>query len=314
LILPHHTGSSASVKFRTVNEFTPHLVWLLTHGPNDNITCKCKYCAKKTQTEVNAALGLENHRAPSVKRESSIAGSSMGGGHGGTRPAKKIKLAKEKYSDDEDDDDEEEDLNTGFIADKTRRGRELVKEKPKKLKKDAPPSYSGTFVNKKRDTDLSDGALYRVGELVWVELPTPFLDLKEEGTTDRITHWIAVVSDRNIVSTSSKQGAGSQSLQPGVAPLLQNQQTFSYRCSLLALHAEVTRTEQHVQAWLARPPPNEVFERERIRAEESVKHVWDGQQCRRPRLEEMKGLHEAVTAFALASQIAAHIAGSFSLV
>lgn len=295
-------GSSATNKFRTVNEFTPHLVWLLTHGPNDNITCKCKYCAKKTQTEVNAALGLENYRAPSAKRESSVAGSSVGGGHGSARPVKKIKLVKDSYSDDD------EDLNTGFIADETRRGRELVKEKPKK---DATPTYSGTYVNKERDTDLSDGALYRVGELVWVELPTPFVDLKE-GTSDRITHWIAVISDRNIVSVSSKKAP--QSLKPGVAPLLQNKQTFSYRCSLLALEAEVTKTEKHIQAWLACPPPNEVFDGDRIRAQESVRHAWDGKQCRRPKLEEMKGLHEAVTAFALASQIAAHIAGSFCLV
>lgn len=296
-------GSSATVKFRTVNEFIPHLVWLLTHGPNDNITCKCKYCAGKTQTEVNASLGLEGYRAPSVKREGSVAGSSAGGGYGSSRAAKKTRLSN-NYSDDED-------LDTGFMAARTRRGRDLVKEKPKKPKKEATPTYSGSYVNKERDTDLSDGARYRVGELVWVELPEPFVDL-EGGTSNSITHWIAVVSDRNIVSVSSKKA--SQTLTPGVAPLLENKQTFAYRCSLLALDAEVTKTENYVQAWLARPPPNEVLDGDRIRAQESARHAWDGKQCRRPKLEEMKGLHEAITTFALASQTAAHIAGSFCLV
>ncbi|ORY92832.1 hypothetical protein BCR35DRAFT_323209 [Leucosporidium creatinivorum] len=303
-------GSAATVKFRTVNEFTPHLYWLLTHGPNDNLTCKCKYCAKKTQTEVNASLGLENYRAPSVKRESSIAGSSVGGGHGSGRPAKKIKRSLE-FSDEEEED--EVVVDTGYLADKTRKGNKLAREKPRKPKKDATPTYSGTYVNKERDTDLSDGALYRVGELVWVELPTPFVDLKM-GTSERITHWIAVVAERTIRSISSKKP--SQVLQPGVAPFFDNKQTFAYRCSLLAVDAEVTKTEQHLQAWLADSPHSGLLAVDRIVAQESVRHAWDPKlmQCRRPKLEEMVGLHQAITPFALASQIAAHIAGSFCLV
>lgn len=51
-------GSSKVLKFRTANEMTPHIHWLLVHGPNDAITCQCKYCAKMTQGDVNRQLGL----------------------------------------------------------------------------------------------------------------------------------------------------------------------------------------------------------------------------------------------------------------
>ncbi|WAQ82338.1 hypothetical protein PtA15_2A655 [Puccinia triticina] len=51
-------GSPHVYKFRTANEFLPHLQWLLLHKTMD---CLCKYCSgAKNQFEVNAALGLPN--------------------------------------------------------------------------------------------------------------------------------------------------------------------------------------------------------------------------------------------------------------
>lgn len=283
-------GSPATNKFRTVNEYIPHLVWLLTQGPNERIRCHCKYCAKKTQTEVNADIGLEVH---SGKRGSSVGGGSSAGG---SKPAKKVK--KDHFADVDDD-------PTGFLADKTRRGKQ---QQLKKVKRSASPSYKGAYVNKERDIDLSDGALFRVGELVWVELPEPLVD--PQDSTMRITHWMGVVADRTIKSNSRSTAP----LQPGAPPQLANKQQFTYRCQLLGLQDELTRTEPHVQAWLAVPSPSALLTPPAMSAQASVKHAWAGLDVRRPKLGEFESVGEAITTFALASQIAAHIAGAFSMV
>ncbi|EGG12366.1 uncharacterized protein MELLADRAFT_101790 [Melampsora larici-populina 98AG31] len=58
-------GSSHVRKFRTANEFLPHLQWLATS--NSTITCQCKYCAgTKSQTETNS--NYTNHSQPTIQR------------------------------------------------------------------------------------------------------------------------------------------------------------------------------------------------------------------------------------------------------
>ncbi|GAA5871095.1 hypothetical protein JCM3774_005107 [Rhodotorula dairenensis] len=70
-------GCPKVLKFRTANEMTPHIYWLLIHGPNDSIACQCKYCAKTTQSDVNRQLGLPT-KEPSAGSPAA-AGSSVSG-------------------------------------------------------------------------------------------------------------------------------------------------------------------------------------------------------------------------------------------
>ncbi|GAA5898933.1 hypothetical protein JCM8208_005431 [Rhodotorula glutinis] len=114
-------GSAATHKFRTVNEFVPHLYWLLSHGPGDGLRCECKYCTKKSQSDVNRIVGLTDGRSSSVMSDRSATpvrrtaastsassasrmgrsvGGSVAGGHGGygsssaPAPAAKAVVAK----------------------------------------------------------------------------------------------------------------------------------------------------------------------------------------------------------------------------
>lgn len=297
------------------------------HGPNDNLRCQCKYCAKKKQTEVNAIEGLQSHHGGSA-RTSSVASSPAP--HSGGPVKKKPKLDYEMLA------------STGFLADKTRKAakskpiasastsasapappkkkhREETKEERARRKKAATPSYSGTYVNKERDMDLSDGGKFRVGELVWVELPEPLVKstaTDEEGdstmgdSTDKITHWIAIIGERSIRSDSTKEG----DLVAGQPPSIKNTQTPTYRCKLLAVDTEITREEKHLRAWLTFPPPLGLLTVDRMTAQESVKLAWDGKEVQTPKLNQIKTVDLAITPFALASQMAAHVVADFALV
>ncbi|KAG1765717.1 hypothetical protein EV702DRAFT_1151416 [Suillus placidus] len=50
-------GSSHAKRFRSVPEFIPHALWLLTDPTLDRSNCNCKYCNKKPQREITASMG-----------------------------------------------------------------------------------------------------------------------------------------------------------------------------------------------------------------------------------------------------------------
>jgi ribosomal protein L44E len=308
LLLFSRTGSRATLKFRSINEFVPHLHWLLVHGPDDNIKCACKYCSKKTQTEVNQVVGLSNtttnvstHASSSTKRESSVGGKDKE-----ARPAKKAKV-ESKLRDGSLDKVKRPSLPVASGS--GTKHKNAASAHKVKSRSNEPPTYNGSYTNRQRDADLGDGALYRKGELIWVELPTPFVDLSGSSSM-KITHWPALISDRTIRSESIKKA----SLIPGMPPSLENRQSFRYSAKLLACEDEVSRNEEQVQAWLAYPPDNGMWSGDLMLAKNSVKHVWDGTGCLRPTLAQIKGVFEAVTPFALAMQIAAHVVAAFALV
>ncbi|GLB41941.1 putative transcription-silencing protein Clr2 [Lyophyllum shimeji] len=49
-------GRAGGNKFRSINEFIPHAIWLYQDKTMDPSNCQCKYCQKKSQKEVTASL------------------------------------------------------------------------------------------------------------------------------------------------------------------------------------------------------------------------------------------------------------------
>ncbi|GAA5897515.1 hypothetical protein JCM6882_003505 [Rhodosporidiobolus microsporus] len=271
-------GSLSVDKFRTPNEFYPHLYWLLTHGPDDNLTCGCTWCTKRPQTQINRDNALTNGRASSVASQASVPGAARQR----ASPAPKATVKKEKGKGASmenlprppDTAEAASFFDKGghrLMGDETaqakdrRRRRLAEKEKEasgSKAKKarlsasdgqaESKPAYTGAFVNRARDGDLTDLFAHRTSDLVWAELPSPLLpspeliqlaedavkaaaaledvDAKTRAEAEelarceldalkaaRITHWPGVVKERKpVVSAKIKVKERSPTMvQPG---------------------------------------------------------------------------------------------------
>ncbi|GAA5977784.1 hypothetical protein JCM11641_006071 [Rhodosporidiobolus odoratus] len=336
-------GSPATVKFRTANEISPHIYWLMIHGPHDGIKCACKYCSKKLQNDVNKNLGLQHERASSVasslgppplkpKRESIAPGGerrgfaekkgekftpnmiepadiSAQGGDSLRGEASKLKeLGKKCRSSTPGE---------GAPSSKKQRLSHATTSNGKRPSTSAIPTYTGPFVNRCRDGDLADLFSHRNDDLVWAELPEPLVPspaAHPELANSRITHWPGIVVSRAPFTTSNVVVPPV----PGnpVPPRLETTQEWKYDVRLFAvsdgLHS--LRGDQ-LRTWLAHPPPTEFWTPHVMTDPKSVKHVWDGKRTRRDcKIGDFRGkLEEAVTAMALALQIAAHVVGSFAM-
>ncbi|GAA5824080.1 hypothetical protein JCM3770_006056 [Rhodotorula araucariae] len=208
-------GSSATLKFRTANEFTPHVYWLLQHGPDDSLRCECKYCSKMTQTDVNRILGLTESRGSSVASSSGTprkaAASSASGlgsrdreaGSGTARVARAGDPGTEKLLPPL--------AGAGAGAKRGAAGPPARKRKKRvsaasssdeagvSVSARGPtPAYRGSFTARQRDEDLCDVGVPRQGEVVWAKLPKALLSRRDGGVS--ITHWPAVVKARELQS------------------------------------------------------------------------------------------------------------------
>ncbi|KDE08419.1 hypothetical protein MVLG_01454 [Microbotryum lychnidis-dioicae p1A1 Lamole] len=326
---PYLFGSPATKKFRSVNEFAPHLFWLASRWSDEGMRCYCKYCnGNKLQRVVNHDLGLNQSplsggrstpgsmRPPGASRPSSPArsnGSSAGGAPSSIKKAKRVQSSLIP------EDQKASHASNGVKSSKVN-GVAIVgtsKPTPAQFKtRTLGPTYNGTYTNKQRDMDLGDGARYRYCELVWVRLPEPLRDLlvpdsEAEGHVPDLTCWPALVSDRSVKIESIKV----PSAVPGGAPTIRNTETFVYSAKLLAAFDELTLLkETSVMPWKAYEADRNLTRRDLILSPEAIAHVWDGVESHRPRMEEFNGdLRAASTSFSLAAQIAAHLVVTFSL-
>ncbi|GAA5842519.1 hypothetical protein JCM9279_003606 [Rhodotorula babjevae] len=234
-------GSAATHKFRTVNEFVPHLYWLLSHGPGDGLRCECKYCTKKSQSDVNRIVGLTDGRSSSVVSDRSTTPrmttarassgpaprSSGGAGHGGgapSTPAVKATIAKagdpgtetllpplkkKKRKRESGSRAGSPSGSSALAPKKVRNGVDAAANGAAPAPAVVVPAYRGSFTMRQRDEDLRDVGLPRQAEVVWVKLARPLLPREEGGTA--ITHWPAVVRAREFVSEAKVVRAASMS-------------------------------------------------------------------------------------------------------
>ncbi|GAA5999073.1 uncharacterized protein JCM10292_003306 [Rhodotorula paludigena] len=210
-------GSAATHKFRTANEFVPHLYWLLQHGPADTLKCECKYCAKRTQGDVNRIVGLTDGRASSVSSQTGGGGTPVvtrkaGGADGasGTATAKVARMG---------------DPGTEKLLPDLAAGDPRKKHKGKKKRRthdggvdgavayddeddDAAgegegvarrlPTYKGSYQARQKDEDLASFWSARLAELVWAKLPTPLVSRDAQRGDKKITHWPGIVVRRKV--------------------------------------------------------------------------------------------------------------------
>ncbi|GAA6011911.1 hypothetical protein JCM10207_003427 [Rhodosporidiobolus poonsookiae] len=324
-------GSPATLKFRTPNEFAPHLYWLLTHGKNDGLRCQCKYCGGvKLQADVNRIVGLPDGRGSSstpapgsaIKpkpRQTNVAqpasfkdkgGDKLLGGSGG----KKLNKGKEKEKEREVKKEKKRRANEADGVAATS-GSGGGGKKPRTSSPD--PTYKGAFVSRQRDEDLVDLSAHRHMDLVWAELPTPLLpsDPSQFSPGAAITHWPGILTSRSVRATAEVVDP-PDAQDPDSRVKLHTTQEWRYHVRLLGVVDELRDlAADQIRAWLAHPPPTDLWDAEKMANPAAAQHVWDGRRTTRTcdLRRDVPNLEEAITAMALAMQIAAHVVGSMSV-
>lgn len=199
-----------------------------------------------------------------------------------------------------------------------------------------PPTYKGAYTSRSRDSDLAFLTAPRQADLVYAELPRPFLSDNPEWAGAQITHWPAIVMSRvpytvaKVVNPEHEKSVAKKEEAEtdweegeiktdgdslGPAPKLEAKQEWRFNVRLLAVKDELRLLrEDQLRPWLGNPPPSGLWTPERMCNPDAVKHVWDGKKTHRDceLMKDVRSLPEAVTAMALALQIAAHLVGAFS--
>jgi len=325
-------GSQHVGKFRTANEFSPHFHWLCNYeATSDNrMYCKCKYCSgAKYQGSVNSTLGLNEK----TKRFSSPVFEIKSASHNKRKAEEE--MAKENLR---------KRTNTDALSG-PRAPR--LSHKPAQSRKSLPAhvlnsvgtggagpgrkqNFSGPYVNKDRDRDLSEiKCVFRMAELVWCKLDQPILDptTHDQQPDLRIDYWPAICEERVLISHSelSSTHEATTNISPSEdtkihnsnhsatpsPPALKVHQKFQWKVRLLATSDVFCKDESQLLPYLNYPPPLSIYKLPIV--PETLKYIHDGHQTDRPTITSLTTLSDAVTLFALSLQITAHIKKSFTL-
>jgi len=210
-------------------------------GPGDGLRCECKYCTKKSQSDVNRIVGLSDGRSSSVVSDrsstprratasagtssASRTGGSVGGGggaghnHGSAGPKatvaksgdpgtdKLLPPLKKKRKRESSDRALSPSGSATLAQKKVRNGADVAAGGASAPWPVVIPAYRGAFTMRQRDEDLHDVRVPRQGEVVWAKLARPLLSRDERGTA--ITHWPAVVRARKFASAAKVVRAAS---------------------------------------------------------------------------------------------------------
>ncbi|KIJ65564.1 hypothetical protein HYDPIDRAFT_60372, partial [Hydnomerulius pinastri MD-312] len=310
-------GSRHAKRFRSVPEFIPHALWLLTDPTLNRANCACKYCNKKPQREITASMGLLPKRstplsAPPAPRPM-ITKSSAAASVPASTSTRQLRERAKPYA--------------------------AVRRTPCPVKQPQGPKQ---HMIRERNADLraayAEGIelrkWYREGELLWCALNPPIPGFT--GEKDSITFWPGLVEEAKVKSEAiprpkmnrdeaSDDGISTNGPRmgsratPNGDPLNLNPededkqvpwtvtQTLSYKIKLLGIPYSYYIPADQVLPYQAHAPSDELIQAIHRVPLEQMNTDTDAFQ---PTAQST--FVEAAAPFALAVQIAANLAGYWS--
>lgn len=163
-------GSVHARRFRSIPEFVPHALWLMTDPSLDRANCECKYCAKQPQRVISENLGF---RAPRPSSPSAATATAS------RRPVREQRpRAPREYQ-------------KPYTA---------VRRIPKPVK---PTGPTQVIVHERHndlqalseELDMGYRKWFREGEVIWCALDPPI-----QGPEVTITFWPGIVEESTIKS------------------------------------------------------------------------------------------------------------------
>ncbi|KAG2128579.1 hypothetical protein DEU56DRAFT_741948 [Suillus clintonianus] len=257
-------GSTFAKRFRSVPEFIPHALWLLTDPALDRSNCNCKYCNKKPQREITASMGLLPKRGGSTPSAANTPTRTI--------PPPRLKRQpqppKEKLAQDKSSRDKER--FRPYVG---------VRRMPKPVKQPVPKQS----MLRERNSDLSCAygpevkvrRWFRDGELLWCALNTPIDGPSGPGGDDSIFFWPGLVEETRMKPTAFPKDAnmnvldGSSSIHPSANPNTSNgdeevpwiiRHDLSYKMKLLGISHSLYISDQHVLPYQSVAPSDELIQ------------------------------------------------------
>ncbi|KAI0642122.1 hypothetical protein C8Q79DRAFT_1113372 [Trametes meyenii] len=175
---PYLCGSTNVNRFRSINEFIPHALWLMQDATLNRGNCSCKYCTKQPQRIISDSMGLSTHGA---RRSMSIAGALPPSNKAPRmrrepREAKQNRVPPKPYA--------------------------AVRRAPKPIRTLVGPEQ---YILPERDLDIRAALVlgensrprwFRKGELLWCHLEPPIRGRGEEE--EDIQFWPGLVEDVHV--------------------------------------------------------------------------------------------------------------------
>lgn len=308
-----NAGSRHAKRFRSVPEFIPHALWLLTDPNLVRSNCNCKYCNKKPQREITASMGL----LPSRSTPLSVPATPRG--INGKAPAHASATDA---------------APSASVSAPTRQTRErakpyaAIRRVPRPVKQAQGPKQN---MLRERNADLRSAygegvhlrKWYRDGELLWCALNPIIPGLS--GDKDSITFWPGIVEEARMKAEAIRHPIpgekahlvvgqadnGPQPTQNGNGSNPEETQvpwtviqTLSYKMKLLGIPYSYYIPADQVLPYQAHAPSDELIQAiHRVPLEQMNTNTDSFKPAGR------STFVEAAAAYALAVQIAANLAG-----
>ncbi|PLW40463.1 hypothetical protein PCANC_09363 [Puccinia coronata f. sp. avenae] len=284
-------GSTHVNKFRTANEFLPHLQWLVS---NKTMDCLCKYCSgAKNQFEVNVAIGLPN-----------LAPKSRPDGNQSADRTKRPKRSRSPTTINQVNSSYKfqgpylsEELNRDLWENRSNfRKHELVWCLVTDLKVGASPelSHNSQDIGIKYWPGLCDDMTLCNETRAFISIPDDEKDLRGDSSESRNP-----LKRKLELFQASSQPASNE---------LQHQQRFQWSIRLLGLSDIVVREEKQILPWLFKTADlKQKFGMNKKQAFRLPPHVRNKHSTMRPTLASFDNADETLIAFQLAIQIAGNL-------
>ncbi|KAF8239404.1 hypothetical protein L208DRAFT_1237893 [Tricholoma matsutake] len=303
------------VRFRSINEFIPHVIWLL-QDPSKASPCQCKYCSKKPQKEITASM-------PGIL-------SSTPGGTQHSTPSR-LRPHREKGK------------GIRHVIGTQERIREpkvyaAVQKAPIPLARSANVSRRETMIAERSMdvravhamTEMKMRRWFRVGELVWCALTPPIVG---PGDGVVIRFWPGMVDESRLKSKSIPRESASpvpsyfegQAVRPNgnhEDVVIENddspvpwtiQQSTMYKIQLLAVARSYVVPDDQVLPYQAHIPPNELIAGLQAFPPQSLDFNRDNLSKFNPCPGVQSDFAQAVAPYAMAVQIGSALSGYWNL-
>ncbi|KAF9477581.1 hypothetical protein BDN70DRAFT_880969 [Pholiota conissans] len=254
-------------RFRSINEFIPHAIWLMGSPSED---CLCKYCAKKAQREITASMSTILRTTPTSSPMPSRIKRDKGKGRDTGSRVKDVRPR---------------DVKTYAAVQRT---IQPMKASANVLKQPMLVERSNDLRGLYSKASMSVPRWFREGEVVWCALEHPIPSDATEGAA-AIKYWPAVIDDVKLktkpiprdanetvpqASTSSPMASTSATSLDSVAdesergPILEPsaelppwrvEQYMRYKVQFLGISHSIIVDNENILPYQAYMPTNEIM-------------------------------------------------------